>query len=67
MKLVAIQDNVLINPDHIVSVELRVVKKDKSIIVNTLKGNFTLTKPLEDFLKEVNVSDIHPFEQFWSL
>lgn len=69
MKLIEIQEDILINPDKIVSVERRALKSGSIQIKVTVEGGATyeVRSPHMEFLKALNSVGVDLTKQYFSV
>jgi hypothetical protein len=64
MKLITISDNILVNPNHITSVEVRVAKGTKSYYVICGSRSYKLEIDIAEFLKSAQETKETPDHHF---
>jgi len=57
MNLIPISSNVLVNPEHICSVEQKIIGETTITVVRVYEKDYVLTFPLKDFLEKVEKLD----------
>lgn len=67
MNLIAIQPDLLVNPDRITYIERRVSRGKTTFSVNVEGRTFELTNPPAEFLQQLMKSGVDISKQFFSI
>ena len=68
MQLIAIQDNVLVNPEKISVIEKTVSADGRIVMTVTIEGRmFTLFRPANEFMNELNKAGVDLTKQFFAV